>query len=111
VPSALDATARVLTRAVNDPDASVIATPNPFQGRLTVVSTARLDVDSTVKWYLLANPVMFDTIEVAFLDGQEAPFLESKDGWSQDGIEYKVRLDAAATALDFRGVYQNDGVT
>jgi len=108
-PSALDATSRVLTRAVNDPDASVIATPNPFQGRLTVVSTARLDVDSTIKWYLLADPGMFDTIEVAFLDGQSSPFLESKDGWSQDGVEYKVRLDAAAAALDFRGVYQNSG--
>jgi len=58
---------------------------------------------------LSANPNVFDTLEVAFLDGQEAPFLESKDGWNVDGVEYKVRLDAVAGALDYRGLYQNDG--
>ena len=109
VPVALDATARTLINAVNDPAGTTIAEPNPFSGRLKVISTARLDADDPLQWYLSADPRVVDTIEVAFLDGQEAPFLESKDGWSQDGIEYKVRMDCVAGALDFRGLYQNDG--
>ena len=109
VPAALDATARTLVAAINDPAGTTLAEPNPFQGRLEVASTARLDADDPLQWYLSANPNVFDTLEVAFLDGQEAPFLESKDGWNVDGVEYKVRLDAVAGALDYRGLYQNDG--
>jgi hypothetical protein len=109
VPVALDATARTLTSAINDPSGATFMEPNPFVNRLEVVSTARLDADDPLQWYLMADPNMFDTLEVAFLDGQSSPFLESKDGWSTDGIEYKVRIDAAATATDFRGLYQNDG--
>jgi len=109
VPIALDATARVLTKALNDPAGAVLHTPNPFEGRLEVVSTARLDADDPLQWYLMANPNVFDTLEIAFLDGQESPYLETKDGWNVDGVEYKVRLDAVAGALDFRGLYQNDG--
>ena len=109
VPVALDATARTLTSAINDPSGATVMEPNPFVNRLEVVSTARLDADDPLQWYLMADPNMFDTLEVAFLDGQSSPFLESKDGWSTDGIEYKVRIDAAATATDFRGLYQNDG--
>ena len=56
-----------------------------------------------------ASSSVADTVEVAFLDNNQTPFLESQDGWKQDGIEYKVRIDAAAAALDFRGLYQNDG--
>jgi hypothetical protein len=52
---------------------------------------------------------MHDTVEVAFLDGNQTPFLESQDGWKQDGVEYKVRIDAVAGAMDYRGLYQNDG--
>lgn len=109
VPIALDATARVLTKALNDPAGAVLHTPNPFEGRLRVVSTARLDADDPLQWYLMADPNLYDTLEIAFLDGQTSPFLESKDGWSSDGVEYKVRIDAAAAATDFRGLYQNDG--
>jgi len=109
VPVALDATARTLVTAMNDPAGTTFMEPNPFVNRLEVVSTARLDAGDPLQWYLMANPNMHDTVEVAFLDGQTSPFLESKDGWTVDGVEYKVRLDAVAGALDFRGLYQNDG--
>ncbi len=109
VPVTLDATARTIVNAINDPAGTTFMEPNPFQGRLEVVSTARLDADDPLQWYLSANPNTFDTVEVAFLDGQDAPYLETKDGWSVDGVEYKVRLDCVAAALDFRGLYQNDG--
>lgn len=53
---------------------------------------------------------MGKTVRMFFLHGQEEPYLEHTDGWSTDGIEYKVRIDAAAKALDCRGLSKNPGV-
>ena len=110
VPVALEDAMKTLIASATDPSQANSRKPNIHQGTLEVVSDARLDVDSAVKWYLASNPDIFDTIEVAYLDGNPNPFLESKDGWDVDGIEYKVRIDAAAKALDHRGLYQNPGV-
>lgn len=82
---------------------------NPFQGRLTVTADARLDGSSETQWYALASGEMHDTVEVAFLNGQQTPYLESKEGWNVDGSEYKVRIDAVAAALDFRTMFRNAG--
>lgn len=110
VPVALKATAMTLMAAQYDPAGSAgTLTPNVVQGAADVIADARLDADDALQWYLMADQNMHDTVEVAFLDGNQTPFLESQDGWKQDGVEYKVRIDAAAGAMDFRGVYQNDG--
>ena len=50
-----------------------------------------------------------DTIEVTYLDGVEEPFLDQRDGWTVDGTEMKVRLDAGVKALHWRGLYRNAG--
>jgi hypothetical protein len=84
-------------------------TANPFQNRLMVIADARLDEVSSTAWYVVADGNQFDTVEVAFLNGQQTPYLEAKDGWNVDGVEYKVRIDAAAVPLDFRTMYYNAG--
>ena len=48
-------------------------------------------------------------MRVIFLNGQQTPYLESQNGWNIDGIEWKVRIDAAAKAVDWRGLYKNPG--
>ena len=50
---------------------------------------------------------MHDTIEVAYLDGNTAPTLEQQGGWTVDGVEFKVRIDAGVKPLDFRGLAKN----
>ena len=60
-------------------------------------------------WYLLADPMAFDTIEVSYLDGQSTPFLEQQAGWTVDGTEFKVRIDAAAKALAWEGMWKQPG--
>jgi hypothetical protein len=45
-----------------------------------------------------------DVIEVQYLDGDEKPRLEQQNGWSVDGVEYKVAIDAAAKAWDHKGL-------
>jgi hypothetical protein len=86
---------------------------NPFrQGKpsaLTAIAEPRLDASSTAIWYLSADPAQIDTIEYAYLEGQEGVYLETRMGWDVDGMELKVRLDFAAKAIDFRGLYRSTG--
>lgn len=110
VPKALEYTARTLQIAGTDPASSNASVPNIHQGTFETVADVRLDAASAIIWYGMADPNRYDTIEVAFLDGQETPFLESHDGWTIDGVEFKVRLDAVAKALDFRTMVRNAGV-
>lgn len=67
---------------------------------------SRISGDS---WFMLADPAMYDTIEVGYLDGIDTPFLDDQDGWTVDGTEFKVRIDAAATPLAYQGLYKNAG--
>ena len=109
-PKALEFTAQAIANNQYDPAGTAgTLTDNGVRGRFTPVADPRLDADDPLQWYMAANPNVADTVEMAFLDGNDTPFLESQDGWKQDGVEYKVRIDAAAAALDFRGLYQNDG--
>jgi len=79
---------------------------NTVRGAAEPIFDARLAGNA---WYLAADPSRFDTIEVSYLDGISTPFLDQQDGWSVDGTEFKVRIDAAATALAFEGLYKNAG--
>ena len=108
-PHALRGTIRQLLTSQTDPSKSASGIVNIWQGGLTDVYDARLDAFNAAGWFLMASPSSFDTVEIAFLDGQQAPYLEERDGWSVDGVEFKVRIDAVAKALDFRGAYYNDG--
>ena len=109
VPMALEDSARVLAVSETDPAGATVNVANPVRGTFEVVSDPRLDDFNPAGWFLAASPGMTDTIELAFLDGQATPYLESKDGWDIDGISYKVRHSFAAVCLDYRGLFYNDG--
>jgi len=112
VPAALETTTEVVLRSAAYPDTSAAGAPgviNPFQNRLIPVVEARLDGDSATAWYLAASPDQIDTIEVAFLEGERAPYLEEQEGFEVDGRRYKVRIVFGAKAIDWRGLYKNPG--
>jgi hypothetical protein len=77
---------------------------------LQPVVEAVLDANSTTAWYLAANSSQCDTVEYCYLDGADGPFMETKPGFDVDGISFKARLDFAAKAIDYRGLYRNPGV-
>jgi hypothetical protein len=78
---------------------------------LAVISEPRLDPASgAVPWYLVASPAAIDTIEYAYLEGQEGVALETRMGFDVDGIEIRARLDFGAKAIDWRGLYKNPGI-
>lgn len=108
VPTGLGGTARVINGAQYDPDtANKMQRPNMVAGLYSdIVDTPRL---SGTRRYSFADATTAPVLEVAFLDGNQQPFLEVKDGFDVDGARYKVRLDYGVGAVDFRGAVTNAG--
>ncbi|HWJ72587.1 MAG TPA: ClpP-like prohead protease/major capsid protein fusion protein [Kaistia sp.] len=103
-PEIFDAAATILAAEKTPGDAA--GTPNAVRNAATPISDSRL---SGTAWYLASDAGQVDQIEVTYLDGVEEPFLDQKDGWSVDGSEFKVRIDAGVKALHWRGLYKNAG--
>jgi hypothetical protein len=112
VPKTLENTARVLMAATYDPAGTAgTLPPNPFSGRYEVVSDARLDGQTagTAAWYLFADPNIFDTFEVSFLNGMAEPYMRESQEWDNQGISYMIGVDFGVAALDFRAVHKYRG--
>ena len=59
---------------------------------------------------MFADPGQVAAITVAFLNGQQAPFMDQQVGFRSDGIEWKLRLDFKVQAFDPKGAVTNAGV-
>lgn len=105
-PVELEGTMKALMASEFDPSKTQ-RVPNYVRGTMEVITDARLSAASPSNWYTAADPNQTDTIEVAYLNGNETPYLETKDGWSVDGVEMKVRIDAGVKAIDWRGLQKN----
>lgn len=81
---------------------------NPVKGMAEIIAEPRLDDNSESVWYLAAAKGR-DTIEVAYLDGNAAPTVESTTGFSVDGVTMKVRIDAGVAPMDYRGLFKSTG--
>lgn len=73
---------------------------------LTVIVEPRI---TNYEWFLIADPAMIDTVEYAFLAGEEELFIDQREGFNIDGLEVKARMVFAAKSLDWRGLYRNNG--
>jgi hypothetical protein len=105
VPSSLELTAEQL------PAITTNVVPQSIRS-LSVIAEPRLDPASgAIPWYLFASPSTIDTIEYAYLEGQDGVFIETRNGFDVDGLEIKARLDFGAKAIDWRGMQKNAGVT
>ncbi|MFD2855402.1 prohead protease/major capsid protein fusion protein [Seohaeicola zhoushanensis] len=83
---------------------------NAFAGTYDIVGEPRLIPSSGQDpWFLAADPSRVDTVEYAYLDGQEGVYTETRMGFEVDGMEIKARHDFAAKAIDHRGLYKNPG--
>jgi hypothetical protein len=111
VPSALEQTAYQLTSSQYVPAKQ--ADVNEFRtgGRTSLEPIVEpiLDAVSATAWYLAASTGQIDTVEYCYLDGAEGPVIESDIGFDVDGVSYKCRLDFAAKAIDYRGLYKAAG--
>ncbi len=107
-PTTIGSTARTVNDAQYDVDVSnKFQVPNKSKGIFSVMlDTPRL---TGTPWYALANPAQEPVFEVAFLDGVQTPYMESQQGFTTDGIQWKVRHDFGTGAIGYRGIIKNAG--
>lgn len=79
--------------------------PN-FNTSLEVVIDPRIQGKA---WHLAATPALVDTIEYAYLEGEQGLFTETRQGFEVDGVQIKARHVFGAKAIDWRGMYKNAG--
>lgn len=106
VPAALETVAMQYLAQLQAAQASNV---NPFSGNLELVVDPRLDAVSATAWYIAADPGRIDTIEYSYLESEQGPQIDMRQGFEVDGLEMKVRLDFGAGVLDYRGLYKNVG--
>jgi len=108
VPASLELKAEQLVAQNLVPAATASVVPQSIR-TLAPISEPRLDAASETAWYLAASPNQIDTIEYAYLEGQQGAYIETRNGFDVDGVEIKCRLDFGAKAIDWRGLYKNAG--
>ncbi len=79
---------------------------NPFMGAYQLIVDPRI---TSNLWFLAASPSDIATIEVARLEGESGPVVDSKEGWDTDGLEVKCRHTVAVKALEWKGLVKNPG--
>lgn len=104
-PVELGGTAKQFNSSTTDP------TDNKAQGVANkvlnlfrdIVDSPFLSAQSTTRHYLLADPGLYPVFAVGFLDGQEAPRIDTEQSFGFDGVQMKVILDYGTAVIDFRG--------
>lgn len=84
---------------------------NVFSNSMSLVVEPRLDGFTNNPFYLFASPMDIACIEYAYLDGEEEPYLETREGFDVDGMEIKIRHDFGAGIVDHRGAVKNPGAS
>jgi predicted RNA-binding Zn-ribbon protein involved in translation (DUF1610 family) len=79
---------------------------------MTVVADQNIKTSGTdYSHYLFADPRLAPVVEVAFLQGNQQPFMEEKDQVDADGRVWLIRLDCGAAAVDYVGGAREVGTT
>ena len=102
VPAALEVEAQKLydDAEIRDTTASKqYLTGNPWRGKFTPVASAYLTSDDD--YYLLADPTIAATMQVAFRNGQQAPVVESNPtNFDTFGISYRGKFSFGVAFMD-----------
>lgn len=118
VPTALSAMATQLYKSLELRDTTAntkFPVANPYVGRFRAevsryLGNAKFPGNSSKAWYLLADPNDLPVIEVAFLNGQESPTIETADAdFNKLGIEMRGYHDFGVALQDARGGVKSKG--
>lgn len=110
VPAALETAADQLMKSVYEVANSRGHSLNPVAGMAQVIADARLDANSATAFYLAADPLAHDTIEIAYLDGNDTPYVEQEVDFDTDGLKVKVRIDAGVAPMAHQGLWKSTGI-
>lgn len=82
-------------------------TGNPWRNKFVPVASAYLESDDD--YYLLADPTIASTIQVAFLNGQQAPVVESNPtSFDTFGISYRGKFSFGVAFADPKAGIKGD---
>jgi hypothetical protein len=118
VPTALSAIGSQLFKSLELRETTASAkypVANPHQGKFRVevsryLSNSTYTGNSTKAWYLLAEPSDLPVIEVAFLNGQEAPTIETAEAdFNVLGVQMRGYHDFGVALQDPRGAIKSKG--
>ena len=105
VPVELAGTAKVFNSSAADPtDYKNSNVANRVNGLFReIIDSPYLSANSAVRVYALADPNLLPVFAVGFIDGQEAPRIDSEQSFNYDGLQMKVVLDYGTAVIDYRG--------
>lgn len=118
VPTALSAMATQLYKSLEFRDTTAntrFPVANPHQGKFRAevsryLANAQYPGYSAKAWYLLADPSDLPVIEVAFLNGQESPTIETADAdFNVLGVQMRGYHDFGVALQDPRGGVKSKG--
>lgn len=118
VPTALSALGSQLFKSMELRDttsSTKYPVSNPHQGKFRVevsryLSNSQYTGNSAKAWFLLAEPTDLPVIEVAFLNGQEAPTIETADAdFNVLGVQMRGYHDFGVALQDPRGGLKSKG--
>ncbi len=118
VPTALSAIGSQLYKSMELRDttsSTKYPVANPHQGKFRVevsryLSNSVYTGNSSKAWYLLADPNDLPVVEVAFLNGQESPTIETADAdFSVLGVQMRGYHDFGVALQDHRGGVKSKG--
>lgn len=105
------------------PATTAATVPEYIKQGIEIISEPRLDggftdpasgtviAGNTFNWFIIADPAVMDTVELAYLEGNRGVYTETRQGFNIDGVEIKVRLDAGAKVIDWRAFLKNPAST
>ena len=76
------------------------------------LSSAAIAGSSATGWYLLASPDALPVVEIAYLDGQQSPTIESADAdFDELGIIFRGYHDFGVSPAEWRAGVKSTGTT
>ena len=107
VPAAIETEAEELLNSTADPASSNANVRNPWNNKLTLVSSPYLDDHSEAAYYLAAAPNMAPGIEYTTLNGKQEPTMRVVYPSETLGVAYQLYEDFGFTMLSYKGFVKN----
>lgn len=117
VPPYLYPLARTLytSMTVNETTETGIAKPvdNPYANMYEPIEVPYMSQKfggTNTQWIMIADPASIPLVNIAFLNGSEAPVIEESDSsFDTLGYQYRVYMDFGVALFDYRGGVYSDG--
>lgn len=106
VPPSLETKADQLTTLITANESGKV---NVFAGRFQVIVETRLEAVGAAYWWGFSAPSEMEGVIMGGLESEEGPQFDTREAFDTDGVEFKVRLDKYAKAIDFRGFLRSTG--